>query len=264
LTEREDEVLSPDPSAPLRGYAGQAPGPRTPDPTVRSIFDRWDLYDLIVANDYMFHRAIHSALRESLADSRAAPFSVVDLGCGNCGVIARTLRGLPIARYVGVDLSESGLELARENFAGTEFGLEMVAADLAEYVRRADVDPVDVAIAGFAVHHLKDDEKTRFFHDCAGKLRPGGDLYLYDVFRHDGQGLDEYLDAYCGHIEAGWDGLTVDEKERVTGHIRAMDFPCSFETMAEFAKDAGFDAPITPLFSDDRVGFHRLYRFTTA
>lgn len=227
---------------------------------IRGFFDQWHVYDLLVQNDYMSHTEIHAALKEALSVSRGSPFSVMDLGCGDASMTAQTLRNLPVTRYVGVDLSRIALEIAKKSFAWAAFPKQFVASNLSEYLERSDTPAVDVAIAGFAVHHLQDDEKRKFFTDCAEKLSPGGDLYLFDVFRKEDQSREAYLDSYCGRLETEWTNLSSEQKASISEHIRTFDFPVSYKTMRDFAQRSGFETPAKPEFMDSS-GFHRLYRF---
>lgn len=240
----------------------QDPGHRKPDDAIREFFDQWDLYRIIIQRDYMAHRGIHAAMRRSLS-RRKKPFSIVDLGCGDGSVIGSTLDGLSVREYVGVDLSSVALREIERKFGDRPFNLHLVKASFSDYLASSGSDPVDVIIAGFAAHHLPDEQKPGFFSDCRRMLRPGGELYLYDVFRNDGQSRDEYLTWYCRPIEQDWTALTVEERHSIVEHIQAYDFPISFETMAEIAGDAGFDVPPTADFAD-AMGVHRLYRFTIA
>jgi SAM-dependent methyltransferase len=235
-------------------------GRQTPDSAIRAFFDQWHLYELLIRHDYMAHRGIHRALRASLEEFPRSPFSVMDLGCGDASVVARTLSGLPVSKYVGVDLSEIVLEMAAERFAGAAYSVELVACSLGDYIARPETERVDVIIAGFAVHHLRDDEKAAFFSDCFGKLNPCGDLYLFDVFRQEGQSRAEYLDSYCAVLESEWASLSSEQKSSISEHIRTFDFPVPYETMRGFARPAGFEAPARAEFTDSS-GLHRLYRF---
>lgn len=230
------------------------------DNEVRAFFDRWHVYYLVIQNDYMAHRGIHQALRDSLSSSRQSPFSIMDLGCGDCSVIAKTLRGLPVREYVGIDLSEVALEEAKKSFADSTFRLRLVESDFSKFVARPETDKVDVVIAGFAVHHLTHDEKPKFFSDCFDKLSSGGDLYLYDIFSRPGESRAQFLESYCKKLESNWIKLSVEERAATCDHIRNCDFPVSYEVLSGFARQAGFHTPPEPDYVDDD-GFHCLCHF---
>lgn len=230
------------------------------DAAIQAFFDRWEVYQRLVDNDYMAHRGIHAALRKSLA-SRKAAFSVLDLGCGDGSLIAASLQGLPVSSYTGVDLSAVALDLGRERFADSAFECRFVQSNLADYLPLSVEEKVDVIIAGFALHHLSDEKKREVFKDCHTKLSPGGAFYLFDVFRRAGQPRKEYLASYCNNLESNWVKLSNEERSNICEHIRENDFPASYDVMAAFAKEAGFTRPDRPLF-EDSLKFHRLYRFS--
>ena len=49
------------------------------------------------------------------------------------------------------------------------------------------VGPFDTALTSFAAHHLKSpEEKGRFLAGVRRHLKPGGTLYIVDVFRRNG------------------------------------------------------------------------------
>ncbi len=71
----------------------------------------------------------------------------------------------------------------------------------------------DMALASFAVHHLKSpEEKGRFLTGVRRHLKPGGTLYIVDVFRRDGVSalptnpcavVSAPTPAYT-HTQSGW------------------------------------------------------------
>jgi SAM-dependent methyltransferase len=82
------------------------------DSTPASFFDAWDIYQKVVAGNYMFHREIGAELLRAHFDGR--PISILDLGCGDAAALAPLLKGLALQRYRGVDLSETALAHGRE------------------------------------------------------------------------------------------------------------------------------------------------------
>ena len=75
------------------------------DDDIRSYFDHWHVYHMIVDNNYMFHQQLHQSLQESIAACHQQPFSILDLGCGAGSEIANTLAGLPVREYTGGERS---------------------------------------------------------------------------------------------------------------------------------------------------------------
>lgn len=230
------------------------------DDEVKAFFDRWHVYSQIIRHDYMSHRGIHRALRDSLLASRQAPFCMMDLGCGDGSVMAATLRNLPVREYVGIDLSGVALDEARTSFADSAFHLSLIEGDFSDYLARKETARVDVIVAGFAVHHLLDSEKPQFFSACYEKLLEGGDLYLYDVFRQRDEDRHRYLETYGELLMSTWSELSAEEQGGVLEHIRNNDHPVSYEVLADLARQTGFDAPSSPAFADPN-GYHCLCHF---
>lgn len=226
---------------------------------VTAFFDRWTIYASMIAHDYMGHRDITSALSRSLS-KRSLPFSVLDLGCGDGSTTANAIRGLPVRKYVGVDGSEVALEQAQKTFSEADFEVTLVTSDFRDYLARSDVETFDVVVVGFAAHHLREPEKSAFVRGCFRLLVPGGDFYLYDVFRRKNEGRNEYVEAYADMIRKDWSGLSTKDKEGVIEHIREYDFPSTSRELSGYASLAGFETPARPEF-EDRSRFHRLYRF---
>jgi methylase of polypeptide subunit release factors len=77
---------------------------------VRAYFDRWHVYQVVIEPDYMAHRGIHDALRESLRSKNIESFSILDLGCGDGSLLTKTLDGFPVSKYIGGDLSALALK----------------------------------------------------------------------------------------------------------------------------------------------------------
>lgn len=234
---------------------------RHDEEAIEDFFNRHlNVYDLIVRNDYMAHAGIHQALREDLS-ARKRPFSVIDLGCGDASQLAGTLDGLPVQDYTGVDLASVALEEARKNMGKVTDNISFFAMDFVSFLDFAGCDSADVIVAGFAVHHLNVEDKRRLFHLCVRKLREGGVLYYFDVFRRQGETREQYFEAYFSYIDNTWLKLASETTEQTKGHILNCDHPEAFSTIATLAAEAGFTIPDNPLYQDD-LKFHRLYCFT--
>ena len=93
---------------------------------------------------------------------------VLDVGCGDG---ARTLANLP-AGSVGIDISRSGLALARETVPDARLAQgDMVTLPLA-------ADSVDGITAYHAVFHVDREDHPAVYSEFARVLRPGGTLLM--------------------------------------------------------------------------------------
>ncbi|MEM1093569.1 MAG: class I SAM-dependent methyltransferase [Bacteroidota bacterium] len=206
---------------------------------IQAFFDGWQIYQTVIAQDYMNHRAIHAAVRDLLT-ARSTPFTLLDLGCGDASQIALTLRDVPVEQYTGVDLSPHALALARENVEaeGTD-EVEVVHDDLLHFVRTTTLGARDVIHSGFALHHLQRGEKATAFAAIAQLLKPGGQFILYDIVRQPHESREAYLNRYLTTIDAEWTALSLAERAKARVHITTYDFPETEATLLEHAAQAG-------------------------
>jgi len=102
--------------------------------------------------------------------------AVLDVGCGP----AKIIEMLPEVSYVGVDLDESYLESATNEF-GKNASFELCGADS---IADLDSGPFDLILGIGLVHHLSDEIATGFFHGASKKLAPGGRLVTMDGCYH--------------------------------------------------------------------------------
>ena len=87
-------------------------------PGIAAFFQTWKLYQSIIQNNCMEHREIGIALGNVFA-SLTADFSVLDLGCGDSSMAMKSLEGLSVSSFTGVDLTAPALDIARANFHGS-------------------------------------------------------------------------------------------------------------------------------------------------
>lgn len=206
------------------------------DAAVADFFSGWAVYRAVIDSDAMEHRRIYAEVAEILA-SRARPFAVLDLGCGDSAGMAPIVLAERDCSYVGVDCAAPALDYARRQLAGARERVEFVTADMSDYLRSAD-RLFDVVVVSFALHHLDTEAKRRFLSALQSVLAPGGEVLLIDVVRLDGESRSDYIDRYCAYVSE-WhvDG---DVRTRVQRHLIDHDFPEEVSAMAGLAQEAGF------------------------
>jgi tRNA (cmo5U34)-methyltransferase len=97
---------------------------------------------------------------------------VLDLGCGDGRLLQLVIDARPhVIGGVGVDNSPPMLELANQRFDGDR-RVELLEQDLTRPLPA--LEPFDVIVSGFAIHHLAHDRKQALFAEIASVLRPGG------------------------------------------------------------------------------------------
>ena len=104
-------------------------------PVVNANFDRWKVFQLARAHNYLRHPETHRTLRRFLQSRFPGPFAVLDLGCGDAREMARTLDCLPVTRYVGVDTSPELLAVAGENLGALLIRCSLREQDALAFLR---------------------------------------------------------------------------------------------------------------------------------
>ncbi len=104
---------------------------------------------------------------------------VLDLGCGDGRLIELVLSARPdVSRAVGLDNSPPMLELAAQRFRRDD-RVVITDHDLAEAL--PDLDPFDLVVSGFAIHHLSNERKQVLFAEIADAMAPGGTFANFEV-----------------------------------------------------------------------------------
>jgi len=206
---------------------------------VRAFFDRWQIYQKLVSNNYHSHRQAYRILRSQFV--RRFPkdgFSLFDLGCGDAGFMIKLLRGTRVKQYTGVDISSVALGLAKKNTRELACRKRFVCADLSKEIGR--VRNVDIIWVGLSLHHLRQKQKAEFFAKCKKALAPGGCFICYEPFLREGESRRDFLKRWLSWGAKCWKALTREENLLHNRHIRQGDFPEAFSTYKRLARQAGF------------------------
>ena len=205
-----------------------------------AIFTRsWSLYDLITAPNYMFHREIYTGVGELLGwRAGRGEYRLLDLGCGNTRYLAPYMKRYPPSVYEGVDLSETALAEAREYLAGLPGATSLTQGDLLQMIESTS-QKWDIIFSGFAIHHLRLDEKARFFRAVGRCLSKEGWLILVDVVREENEDRDGFLKGYLNFMREKWTGVPPDQLEEACAHVCDHDYPECLSSLWEMAEEAG-------------------------
>jgi len=156
-----------------------------------------------------------------LAGPIGAGTRVLDVGCGNgytCGELRK--RGCDV---VGIDLSESGVSIARRAYPDCRFEIASATDDFLTVLRE---QPFDLIVSTEVVEHLYD--PRRYASSCFRALKPGG-MFICTTPYHGY--LKNLLIAVAGkwdrHADPLWDG----------GHIKLW----SRQTLSRLLSETGFD-----------------------
>lgn len=145
---------------------------------------------------------------------------VLDVGCGNgylCGEFLR--HGCNV---VGIDLSESGISVARRAYPSGRF--EVLAADERVLENLAE-DPFDIVISSEVVEHLY--APRAYARGCYAAVKPGGTFICSTPYHGYLKNLVIALRGdWDNHANPLWDG----------GHIKLW----SKRTLRTLLEEAGF------------------------
>jgi SAM-dependent methyltransferase len=127
------------------------------------------------------HPSVYAAWQAPFASQKFAPVErqlahrdvrrILDVGCGP-GTNAPRFAG---ADYVGVDINERYLVIAREKFRGRFIQADLQTAEL------STLGTFDTIIVNSVLHHLPDDADSRIRMQIHNRLGPGGRAHLLEL-----------------------------------------------------------------------------------
>lgn len=138
---------------------------------------------VVVANYMAMGRSM--TLRHALLDELTDGFVFADLACGTAPGSASALAGTPIARYIGVDISQESLDVAKQALAPLTCPVELRCED---FVAAIDSwkGPLDVVWIGQSLHHLLAHDKVTLMRKIRDLLPPGGLFMIWEPTRLEG------------------------------------------------------------------------------
>lgn len=211
---------------------------------------QWDTYRSVVDHDWMEHRELSAAcggaLEAWLADhpERHGRARLLDLGCGDLARMAPVFRSLPLGAYVGVDLTEQVLPMARAALGPVAYDADFRHSDVRDVVDGrggGEREAFDLVHAALVLHHLPDDDKAVFLAALRRRIRPDGLFVWADVFREPGETREQYVQRYASRIRNSWNDIDDDARDAVVSHMSAYDFPADRAAIVLAAQDAGWD-----------------------
>lgn len=209
-------------------------------------FERqWRTYREIVDHDWMEHRGITTAATEAFRSwmaqhpERRGEALLLDLGCGDLALMGPVFGGLELGSYVGVDLTEQVLPLARAALGRSPFDISFHHGDVRTFIPTQH--GVDLVHASLLLHHLPDEDKAVFLADLRRVVRPDGAFVWADLFREPGEARADYVSRYATRIRRDWNAIGEDDREAIVTHVGTFDFPADRETIVATARQAGWD-----------------------
>lgn len=147
---------------------------------------------------------------QRLAPTLRPGLRVLDVGCGK-GDIANDFARLG-CHVVGVDLSPTGIEMARKEYPKIRF--EVLGAD-ESVLQNLNEEPFDVVISTEVVEHLY--SPRPFIKGCYSALRPGGRVLISTPYHGYAKNVAIALAGKMDkHYTALWDGGHIKFWSRAT------------------------------------------------
>jgi ubiquinone/menaquinone biosynthesis C-methylase UbiE len=221
---------------------------------VKEVFEEWAMYDAVIQGGYMHHFELAATLAD-WARKNNKPLRVVDLGCGDAWLATHAFREANVERYLGVDVSESAVERARGHVAIWSGRAEVVAGNLAEFLRGLPDTSVNVVLASYSLHHFLSDAKVALIAECRRILTPGSTFFWIDAVRDEGESRDAYIDRLTRAMQRDWLALTDDQRARGCAHVRESDFPETASWLRAHVEAAGFQLADTILQDEFFAGW---------
>jgi len=186
----------------------------------------WQVYQDIIAHNYMFHNEISSAVREVLR--RFNPdqkLNVLDLGCGDGSMTLTLLPPERIATYIGCDLSKPALDIAQRQIEALSLCAKLLCDDMLKVAEELPDQSIDLVLSSYAVHHLTANNKEHLVDQVARVLKPGGQFVLIDIFREPTEDRAAYMQQYMDVLRKTWCKLSPEAQGLVVNHATEYDYP---------------------------------------
>lgn len=186
----------------------------------------WQVYQTIIKHNYMFHHEISSACREALKQIRPGQrLRILDLGCGDASMALPLMTAERVACYVGCDLSQPALSIARTELDEMQVPHRLLCDDMTRVVAEQTDSSFDVVLSSFALHHLNASQKQQTVNEIHRVLQPGGAFLLIDVFRDPDEDRAAYMRNYLGYLKQHWTQLSPEAQQLIVNHATEYDFP---------------------------------------
>lgn len=234
--------------------------PKIPKDISTEIFIKnWTLYRKIIENDNMSHRDGYAKLKEVLINEIDRPFSFLDLACGDAYYSSKTLKDTAAEKYIGIDVSDQALELARKEFVDLKLEASFERADFVNFLDFVDTK-VDVIWVGFSVHHLDTENKLNFMKNVKTALSRNGIFMLYEPIFIENENRELYFERFKETFYKHWKGLSQEEGEALLEHVKESEKPETTENWIKLGKEAGFDN--SERVFTEKTGLYEIFKYT--
>ncbi|MGV0999538.1 MAG: class I SAM-dependent methyltransferase [Fluviibacter sp.] len=211
------------------------------DPAATIFLKSWQVYQKIIASNYMFHREITQAVKYSLDCFKPdQTLRLLDLGCGDASMVLPLLTANRIERYIGCDLSIAALNIAKASLEAKQIPQDLLCEDMRITVKEQPDHSCDLVFSSYALHHLEAPDKGQIIREIARVLKPGGKFVLIDIFREPTETRSDYITHYMAKLNNTWINLTAIEQALVVNHATTYDFPETPDFYEGLSKKSNF------------------------
>ena len=215
-------------------------------------------YQKVVGLNYMAHKEVYGVLHKVLAAEAPEQFVFVDLACSTATASAEALRGTKIGRYIGIDISQPSLDLARQSLGDLPCLVELRCQDFVEAINAWD-EPVHVVWIGQSLHHLRLPEKKTFVGRVRALLPRNGLFLIWEPARLEDEDREGWFDRFH-RLRPEWSMVTDEEFAAFESHCRASDYAETSATWKAIGRDAGFERVDELLIVPNHLA--RVYRYS--
>ena len=173
-------------------------------------------------------------------DSSPSDNKIIEFGCGE-GHLAQYLIGKGY-EYVGIDISPSALEKAKDRIGSSDASKYFILGDIADLKEIPD-ESYDIGIDNQCLQMLVvDDDRRKYLSEIARILTKNGKAYFYNIYQEDAfegeiRSFDEYLETSRIDLE------TLEDRDAYSeGQHRIIKLP---RVPARFNKEKGYRNELT-------------------
>ena len=143
----------------------------------------------------MRHREVYGLLHDVLTKEARDGFVFADLGCGTAACSSAALAGTGIGRYVGIDISEPSLEVARRALNSLSCPVELRRESFPEAIASWS-GPLDIVWIGQSLHHLHAADKRSFMRHVRRFLPADGLFLIWETTCLEGEDREGWMERF--------------------------------------------------------------------
>jgi SAM-dependent methyltransferase len=204
----------------------------------------------------MAHEQVYSVLHDVLLREAKNGFVFADLACGAAPFSAVALAGAGVARYIGVDISEPSLNVAKDALSSLACPVELRCQDFVAAIETWE-GPLDVVWIGQSLHHLRASEKRIFMRKVERLLPRDGLFVIWEPTCLEGEDREGWTERFR-QIRPQWPALSDEEFAAFESHLPA-DHAETAATWRGMAREAGFEQADELFTVPNQLS--RVYRF---